>query len=246
MTGNLRLKAIDVPHDKGAVTPMLAAKLFYDKLPLIKQIYPFVGDQRNFVDGQSPIHKYTPLFVKMIVGGCRGIPLKERIDRGLGRIFLESNGNDTVTKWRLQIPKDFLSEEILESKNVLFIVENGAKTIREGRNEFSTILDNKNDMRVCSNPPFVVFKTVKTGEIPELFRGVDKNLELSLYIGYFIKGYESFVNIPTIGWSFMHSRKEFIDRNMHLDPQLSIASGTLICSKQGEIVLKDKGQLVFS
>ena len=217
MAGFPNFKVIDVPFEKGSVKPKHAAVNFYDKMPLISKIYPMLSEDPRWA-------KVSPFYVKMISGMSKS-PLEAAIEKDGGRSFLTSKCNDTVGTWRLEIPEKFLTSENLGKGSILFVVENGVQTIKEGEGAWSSILDGNNDMRFRQLLQRVSIKT-STLSYPEIFRGFDNNLAVTMHIGYKIEGYESFVNIVTAGGPSIHSRTN-PHRNIDLDPNMSIACGAI-------------------
>jgi|GEM_PF-6580369 len=222
-----KFKVIDVPFEKGSITPRLAAAHFYKRLPLISKIYPLLADESKWADGKPVISSITPVFARMI-SGMSMVPLREKIEKDGKRRFLTSNCNDTVGTWRLEIPERYLNEKMLEKDYLLFAVENGVYTIKEGKNAWSSILEDENDMR------FLQFRTSATAKTStwsamagHLFKGIDRDYPVTLHGGYKeIKGYESFVNIVTVGASYMMSTTN-PHRNVNLNPNMTIANGAI-------------------
>lgn len=212
-----KFKVIDVPFERGSTPPILAATNFYSKLPLISRIYPMISEDRRW-------REVCPFFVKMI-NGMSMVPLNEKIEKDDGRWFLVSKCNDTVGTWRLEIPEKFLTAGNLGKENLLFVVENGVQTIKEGENAWSSILDKHNDMRFRGIPGRPSVK-VSTMGYPEIFKGFTDDLAVTLHIGYKVKGYESFVNIASVGGPSIHSTTN-THRNLDLNPNMTIAHGVI-------------------
>ncbi|MCX6771576.1 MAG: hypothetical protein NTX79_05975 [Candidatus Micrarchaeota archaeon] len=223
MAGVANFKVVDVPYEKGSITPRLAAVHFYKRLPLISKVYPMLADKNKWVDGKPAISKVTPVFVKMI-SGMSMAPLGERIEKDGKRRFLTSKCNDKIGTWRLEIPEKFLTAENLGKEYLLFAVENGVYTVKEGKNEWSSLLENDHDMRLLklSHPGSIKMGTWEG----DLFRGIERDFVVTLHMGYKIDEYGSFVNMATAGSSYMMSETN-PHRNVNLNPKMSIAYGTI-------------------
>jgi hypothetical protein len=215
-------RVIDVPFEKGSITPILAAVHFWKKMPPLSKIYPIICKEEQQGDDKRVLASVRPVYVKMI-SGMSMVPLGQKIEKDGERFFLVSKCNDTSGTWRLQIPKCFLTPELLAKEDVLFVVGNGVSTVKEGKSEWSSILGANNDMRFRQLPSLVSI-TVNTADYPEIFRGISDNLTATLHHSFKIEGYESFVNVAVAGSSYMYSNTN-PNRNINLDPNMSFAYG---------------------
>jgi len=220
--GAPKIKVIDVPFEKGSITPKLAAVHFWNNMPPLSKAYSMIADEKQWVGGRPALADISPFYVKMITG-LSMVPLKGKMEKDGQRHFLVSKCNDTTGTWRLQIPERLLTDELLAKEDVLFVVERGVSTIKEGKNEWSSILEVNNDMRFRQLPPQVSIR-VSTLGYPEIFKGIASDLIATLHHGFKIEGYGSFVNVAVAGSSYMYSDTNPY-RNINLDPNMTIAYG---------------------